>query len=104
MESQIKMKILTPISFCALLLFAGHALSQAPKKGASPVDTQVKVNAANNPTQRDGQQVFDQNCSRCHNAPEGFSPRISGTVVRHMRVRAGLSAEDEKALLRFLNP
>jgi cytochrome c5 len=52
----------------------------------------------------DGQRVFDQNCSRCHNAPQGFSPHISGTIVRHMRVRASLSKEDEQALLRFLNP
>jgi len=52
----------------------------------------------------DGNQVFLQNCARCHTVPETFSSRISGTVVRHMRVRAGLSAQDEKALLRFLNP
>lgn len=52
----------------------------------------------------EGERVFTQNCSRCHNAPEGFSPRISGTIARHMRVRANLSREDEKALLRFLNP
>lgn len=51
-----------------------------------------------------GQQVFDQNCARCHNAPQGFPPSISGTIVKHMRVRAGLSDEDYKALLRFLNP
>jgi cytochrome c5 len=51
-----------------------------------------------------GQQVFEQNCSRCHNAPEGFSPGISGTIARHMRVRAGLSDADYKALLRFFNP
>lgn len=51
-----------------------------------------------------GQQVFAQNCSRCHNAPEGFSPRISGTIARHMRVRASLSDADYQALLRFLNP
>jgi cytochrome c5 len=51
-----------------------------------------------------GQKVFEQNCSRCHNPPEGFSPRISGTVALHMRVRANLSAEDYKALLHFLNP
>lgn len=51
-----------------------------------------------------GQQVFNQNCSRCHNAPEGFSPSISGTIARHMRVRASLSEADYKALLRFLNP
>lgn len=51
-----------------------------------------------------GQEVFEQNCSRCHNAPESLPPRISGTVIRHMRVRASLSAADEKALLRFMNP
>ena len=51
-----------------------------------------------------GQQVFNQNCSRCHNAPEGFSPSISGTIAMHMRVRANLSDADYKALLRFLNP
>jgi cytochrome c5 len=51
-----------------------------------------------------GQQVFAQNCSRCHNAPEGFSPSISDTIARHMRVRANLSEADYKTLLRFLNP
>ena len=51
-----------------------------------------------------GQQVFEQNCSRCHNPPEGFSSRVSGTVALHMRVRANLSAADYKALLHFLNP
>jgi mono/diheme cytochrome c family protein len=54
--------------------------------------------------QDEGQRVFDQNCSRCHTAPDGFSSRISGTVVRHMRVRASLSQHDEQELLRFLNP
>jgi mono/diheme cytochrome c family protein len=51
-----------------------------------------------------GQQVFEQNCSRCHNAPEGFSPRISGTIAMHMRVRASLSDADYRELRRFLNP
>jgi len=51
-----------------------------------------------------GAQVFEENCSRCHNAPLGFPPQISATILRHMRVRASLSAEDEKALLHFMNP
>lgn len=52
----------------------------------------------------EGERVFRQNCSRCHNAPEGFSPRISGTIVRHMRMRANLSRHDEQELLKYLNP
>jgi len=51
-----------------------------------------------------GERKFAQNCSRCHTAPEGFSPHISGTIVRHMRVRASLSKQDEEDILRFLNP
>lgn len=51
-----------------------------------------------------GQIVFEQNCSRCHNAPQAFPPQISATIIRHMRVRASLSAADERALLRFMNP
>lgn len=54
--------------------------------------------------QDEGQRVFAENCSRCHNAPLSFSPRIAGTISRHMRVRANLSQEDERALLRFLKP
>jgi len=52
----------------------------------------------------EGERIFEQNCSRCHTAPEGFSPRISGTIVHHMRVRASLSQHDQQELLRFLNP
>jgi cytochrome c5 len=52
----------------------------------------------------EGQRVFEQNCSRCHNPPDGFSPRISSTVVRHMRVRANLSEADMKALEKFFHP
>lgn len=51
-----------------------------------------------------GQKVFEQNCSRCHNAPEGFSSSISGTIAMHMRTRANLSEADYKALRRFFNP
>lgn len=51
-----------------------------------------------------GQIVFEQNCSRCHNAPQAIPPQISATILRHMRVRASLSAKDEKSLLRFMNP
>jgi len=54
--------------------------------------------------QGEGGRIFEQNCSRCHTAPESFSPRITGTIARHMRVRASLSQHDEQELLRFLNP
>lgn len=84
----------------ALLVSAMPLIGQA--KSAPRQAAQAKTVPAEHGDR--GQQVFDQNCSRCHNAPTGFSPRISGTIAMHMRVRASLSEEDYKALRRFLNP
>jgi cytochrome c5 len=84
------------------------ALGLVAQQSSSPPIKPAGNGAARkqSPTQpeSEGERVFQQNCFRCHNAPEGFSPRISGTIVRHMRVRASLSQHDEQELLRFLNP
>ena len=64
-----------------------------------------KANAtAQADAQSAGAEKFKQNCGRCHKAPEGFPPSISGTILKHMRVRASLSPQDERDILRFLNP
>jgi cytochrome c5 len=78
--------------------------SQTAPQATAQTSAKQKTATQGSVHQDDGQQIFDQNCSRCHTTPEGFSPRISGTVVRHMRVRASLSQHEEQELLRFLNP
>jgi cytochrome c5 len=82
-------------------------LSQTGKPASSATAKEQKPTSpalADSPSVHDGQKVFEQNCGRCHNAPQGFAPSISGAVSRHMRVRANLSQADYEALLRFLNP
>jgi len=79
------------------------AVSQTESTPQSP-RTKASTKNAHAANEDRGQKVFEQNCARCHNAPEGFSASISGTVAMHMRVRAGLSEADVKALRRFLNP
>ena len=91
----------------AALLFAMPLSSQTANAGSKPkpaTQQAAQSQDVHGTRQRDGNDVFMANCSRCHNTPEAFSHRISGTIVRHMRVRAGLSKEDEQAILRFLNP
>jgi cytochrome c5 len=88
----------------ALVPFKAAPQPKAPPQAAAKASAQQTTAAKSAVHTDDGQRIFDQNCSRCHNAPDGFSPRISGTVVRHMRVRASLSQHDEQELLRFLNP
>ncbi len=77
---------------------------QQDHPSAPPASKKPTVAQAAQPHEDEGERIFQQNCSRCHNAPEGFPPRISGTIVRHMRVRASLSKHDEEQLLHFFNP
>ncbi len=90
-----------------LVLALASALAVAAQQVSKPEAAPAKKTAGHNQIvqpQDEGERVFQQHCSRCHTAPEGFSSSISGTVVRHMRVRAGLSQHDEEALLHFFNP
>lgn len=88
------------LALATIAVLASTAIAQTSTQTKAP--TQTAVHKA--PKVNEGQRVFEQNCSRCHNPPDGFSPRISSTVVRHMRVRANLSEEDAKALMKFFHP
>ena len=92
-----------------LALFGSMSLlSGAMAQDTAPTgrDTKKTAPTTQAPQKQDdnGDLVWQQQCSRCHAVPDGFSPRIAGTVVRHMRVRASLSKQEEEELLRFLNP
>jgi len=78
--------------------------SPAAPSTTAPAKKGSAATAHNSQPEDEGERIFNQNCSRCHWAPDGFSSRISGTVLRHMRVRASLSQHDEEELMRFLNP
>jgi cytochrome c5 len=90
----------------ALVVALVSGLAVTAQQSAAPQAKPQKAAAAKQSSQKEdeGQRVFDQHCSRCHTAPDGFSPRIAGTVVRHMRVRASLSQHEEEQLLHFFNP
>ncbi len=50
----------------------------------------------------EGEKRFRTNCGRCHQAPHKFPPRVMATAIRHMRVRAMLTDEDMRLILRFM--
>jgi cytochrome c5 len=82
------------------------ASAQTPAAPATkPSAKQTTKAAASQPAaSNQGERKFQQNCSRCHNAPDELRPRITGTVLMHMRVRASLSAADEQQVLHYLAP
>ncbi len=93
--------MMVAISAATLSAPVGHTQS-APARGAqAPVKQYQSPKRAQ--LDDEGGRIFQENCARCHRSPDGFSPRISGTIVRHMRVRANLSEHDEQLLLKYFN-
>lgn len=89
----------------ALLIGAVLVLGQEPT--TQPKQTAQRVQTMTSPTknqQSEGKRKFQINCGRCHEPPEQLSPRIAGSVIRHMHVRAMLSQKDAREILEYLAP
>lgn len=87
----------------ALIVLSNLAFATAAlKNGLGPAGRDQ--GATSRTTQPTGEEVFKQNCGRCHTLPMSISPRITGTVIMHMRTRARLSRQDELLLLKYMAP
>jgi|SRR5580704_14151492 hypothetical protein len=113
-------------AICALCLgscffAAAQERKQDPKVVASSPDQETPAEAADSggsapgaahlkPTPRsieaaeriEGEKRFRTNCGRCHQTPQKFPPRVMATVIRHMRVRAMITDEDTRLILRYM--
>jgi cytochrome c5 len=93
------------IALCACLVICFLSWPQGTQSPSQkPPSTAAATAKTQPPAMSEGEKRFRINCGRCHNPPEDISPREARAVVRHMRVRAMLSAEDEKYILEFLAP
>ena len=93
---------LPALSACLLLIPLGLSAGQSRQTAVS-TQRAAQHKTAPGPAET-GEQVFATNCSRCHRPPMSLSPRITGTVIMHMRTRARLSEHDEQLLLKYLAP
>src|SRR5262245_20674432 len=61
--------------------------------------------AGENTTHRaiDPDAAYKNNCMRCHTSTQQYSPRMTKTIVMHMRVRANLPEDEAQAILEYLN-
>jgi len=89
--------------FAIFMLVCVLAAAQEKQTKSQPA-TSAKPQSASSQEAAEGEKLFRTNCGRCHNPPESISPREARAVVRHMRVRATLTTEDEKRILKFLAP
>jgi len=102
----MKMKFVIAAAFLALTLTLGASAKNAGSKD-SPASATATASASANTTQDEslhleGEKRFRSNCARCHAAPPKFPPRMMATIVRHMRVRANLTNDDMRLILRYM--
>jgi mono/diheme cytochrome c family protein len=67
--------------------------SAATAEDAAAVERALRV---------EGEKRFRTNCGRCHMTPHKFPPRVMATAIRHMRVRATITEEDMRLILRYM--
>jgi len=95
---------------------AFHAAPTVPVKtaanvsGASSKDASTTIAGKNNSSVKnepaaeriEGEKRYHANCGRCHMAPQKFPPRAMATIVRHMRVRATITDDDMRLILKYM--
>jgi len=101
MKTLLKWPLVAVLVVSAGVCFA-QATAPSPAPSPAPKAEPTKRSAAI--PEDPGERAFATHCGRCHNAPESLPPAVTGTVVRHMRVRANLSAEEARLILGFLAP
>ena len=71
---------------------------------ASPTTQPVHAAMFESTTHRSGNQLWVENCSRCHNIrpPEYYSDEQWDIIVHHMRLRANLTGEEQRKISEFL--
>jgi mono/diheme cytochrome c family protein len=95
----------------AALLLAGAMLLGATAGASGGKDGPKDTSSASAPgatttqdenLRAEGEKRFRSNCGRCHAAPPKFPPRMMATIVRHMRVRAAITDQDMRLILRYM--
>jgi cytochrome c5 len=100
----MKTKFVIAPALLALTLALGAAGKTARSKDSSaPAPPAASANNAQDENMHvEGERRFRSNCGRCHVAPPKFPPRMMATIVRHMRVRASLTNDDMRMILRYM--
>ena len=92
--------LLAAISWPLARMAAGQ--EQANATNPSPAATAKVQHDDDEKARAEGERRFHANCGRCHQSPHKFPPRMMATIVRHMRVRATITDEDMRLILRYM--
>lgn len=102
-RSMISAALLACVVFLALAAAAvAKTGSKDSANSAAPAAAATGNSHQDENMHLEGERRFRANCARCHAAPPRFAPRMMGTIVRHMRVRATITDDDMRYILRYM--
>lgn len=104
MNARRPMLLLALLLAASTLPLAGMAAGQEEAKTTNPAPAaNARVQHEEDENARaEGERRFHANCGRCHQSPHKFPPRMMATIVRHMRVRATITDDDMRLILRYM--
>ena len=93
--------VLATLTLASPIVAAQPSENRAAEAKAEPAVRNVTP-ADDAAVRAEGEKRFQANCGRCHQFPHKFSPRVILTVERHMRVRALVTEDDMRVIIRYL--
>lgn len=105
MRTKLQMKTSVTILLCILcgLTLASSVFAGSPAKGKDASAGAAVTHFTDADSMRfAGEQRFHANCGRCHATPQKFPPRMMATILRHMRVRATITNQDQRLILFYM--
>lgn len=96
-----KISMMVAAAATAAALLAGQAGAQQSAATSSPA---LQPQSADPMAVVQGGKLWGQNCAQCHNPrdPKDMSNEQWRVSVSHMRIRAGLTGQEARDILRFL--
>ncbi len=87
----------------ALILFSVAAAAGKSGKHDKAAPIPVQRVLTDDEMRVEGEKRFQANCGRCHQSPHKFPPRMMLTIERHMRVRALITEDDLRLIVRYMS-
>ena len=110
----MKYRISVGISLILAFVLVALVAAQTPNSGSSgstsasqgsSTSSQPKADKTTKlhlPPNFSADEAYKQNCTRCHSEVPPVNARRTKTIVRHMRVRANITADEAEAILQYL--
>ena len=98
----MRLNVWSAAAALSTLILASSLFAGSPS-AKTAAESNAVVHGSDEDSRRiEGEKRFRANCGRCHAAPQKFPPRMMGTVLRHMRVRATITEEDQRLILLYM--